>query len=193
MNRLSVAAVIAAFVVVVAASACAPDDRHHGPYPKESAGNAVSTTDARAEGQFYFFHDAWGTEQQPEWPPADFMVQLQKDEPNTFGDQFAAYGYLHDDADDEFPIGLKRGLVDKTRVHETCAMCHVAELPDGTRWIGAPNTKLDPGRFRADVDDRWVAAGHASLMDDLDRTKLRALGPGRFDAGSGSYPHAVGT
>jgi hypothetical protein len=182
----------AAVLALVVAAACAPDDRFLGPYPKENAGNAVKPTDDEAEGQWYFFHETWGTEVLGEWPPADFMLSLMTDDPATFGDQYARFGFLHDDADD-FPIGFKRGTVDKGAVHETCGLCHVAELPDGTRWAGIPNTKLDFGGFRAAVSDRWLAAGHAPLGSARDLEKMRALGPGRVDAGTADIKFAIPT
>ena len=183
-----------ALVVVVAialGASCAPDDRNYGPYPKENAGDAVKPSDPRAEGQWYFFHETWGTEVLGEWPPADFMLSLMSDEPALFGNQYAAFGFLPD-ADDDFPIGFKRGTADKTRVHETCGLCHVAALPDGTRWLGIPNTHLDFGRFRAEVNDRWVAAGHAPLVaSPRDLDKLRATGPGRSDASTSDIKMAI--
>ena len=187
---LSVAVVVVAGVVVVAAAGCAPDDRNHGPYPKEHAGNAVKPTDKRAEGQWYFLHETWGAEQTDEYPPADFMLSLMKDEPATFGNQFAAYGFVAD-PDDDFPVGLKRGTVDSGKVHETCALCHFSVLDDGRRWMGLPNRHLDIGRFRADVNDRWVAAGHAPIVDAASEQKMRAVGPGRFEASPSELPEAL--
>ena len=47
------------------------------------------------------------------------------------------------DPNDDLPIGFKRGLSDSSKVHETCAMCHVGKLPDGRIWFGAPNLELE--------------------------------------------------
>jgi hypothetical protein len=172
---------VGAILVVTVAVACAPDDRNHGPYPKENAANAVKPTDKTAEGQWYFLHETWGAEQTDEYPPADFMLSLMNDEPATFGNQFAKYGFVSDENDD-FPVGLKRGTVDKGKVHETCALCHFSVLDDGRRWMGLPNRHLDIGRFRADVNDRWIAAGHESFLDAASEAKMRVTGPGRFEA-----------
>jgi mono/diheme cytochrome c family protein len=159
-------------------------------WPSVAAANALPDTDPRAEGQYRFLYDAWGTEQQHGWPPVDFMLGLMQSEPDVFGNQFSKFGFIPDPNDD-LPIGFKRGLVDKTQVHETCAACHTAKLPDGRLWLGAPNTAYDADGFRVAVNDRWVAAGHASTISDLDRMKMLAQGPGRTDASTGGYPTPV--
>lgn len=158
--------------------------------PPLAADNALESTDPRYPGQLRFLHDTWGAEVLDAWPPADFMLGLMRDEPAVFGNQFESFGFVPD-PDDDFPVGFKRGIVDSTRVHETCALCHVGELPDGRLWIGAPNTRLDIGRFRVEVDARWVAAGNPSRLTDIERSKALQLGPGRFNAESGSYPQVV--
>jgi hypothetical protein len=118
-----------------------------------------------------------------QWPPADFVVDLMQDEPDVFGDQLAAFGFLPD-PDDELPVGLKRARDDDSKLHETCAMCHVAVLPDGRRWLGMPNTSLDVSRLRLMLDERWVAAGNDPVLSDGDRARFAGLGPGEFDPGS---------
>lgn len=160
---------------------------HCGPV---AAANAVDPNGPLGEGQFRFLCDAWGTEQLDTWPPADFMLALMKNEPAVFGNQFSKFGFIVD-PNDKFPIGLKRGLVDPSKVHETCAMCHVAKLPDGRLWLGAPATHLDIGRFRVEVDKRWVAAGHPPMMNALERKKALGLGPGRTNAETLGYPKVV--
>lgn len=154
------------------------------------AANEVPADHPAAQGQCMFLYDAFGTEILDAWPPADFMVGLMKSEPAVFGNQYASFGFLPDPNDD-LPIGLKRGLNDPTKIRETCAICHVATLPDGRVWFGAPNGKLDFSRFRVEVNKRWVAAGHAPIMSALEEQKAGALGPGRFGAESSDYPYVV--
>lgn len=154
------------------------------------AANEVPQSDPRFQGMCLFLYDAWGTEVLNELPPASFMLDLMKNEPDVFGNQFEKFGFIHDPNDD-FPIGFKRGLHDPTKVHETCAQCHVSKLPDGKVWLGAPNESINIGQFIIEVNKRWVAAGNPPLADDLTLQKDAALGPGRFDAESGSYPIAV--
>jgi hypothetical protein len=118
------------------------------------------------------------------------MLDLQTKEPAVFGNQFSAFGFIPDEHDD-LPIGFKRGTADPTKIHETCAMCHVGKLPDGTIYAGLPNLALDIGLFQAEVNDRWVAAGNAPLLSANGETKSRQLGPGRTDAESDDYPTVV--
>lgn len=178
------AVVAAAIGPLVAAAACAqPDDRFRGPFDPVDAANAVAVDDARAEGQHYFFRETWGGERNETWPPVDFVLDLMRDEPDVFGDQLARFGFLPDPTDD-LPIGLKRAPGDATRLHETCAMCHVAALDDGRRWIGLPNPALDVSRLRLLLDERWTAAGNDPLLDDEDRARLADLLPGEFDPGT---------
>lgn len=174
-----------AWLLAVVIAGCAAGDP-----PLPQAVNSVGADDPRAEGQRLFFLDAWGTEVLGDWPPVEFLLSLAVTEPALFGGQLAAYGFLPDPNDD-LPIGLKRGLVDPSRPRETCAMCHVGRLPDGSLHLGSPNLALDIGRFRADLNDRWVAAGHPPLMNALAAKKARELGPGRIDADTGDYPFAV--
>jgi hypothetical protein len=155
------------------------------------AANEVAPSDPNAQGQCLFLLDAWGTEVLGEWPPTSFMLSLLQSEPAFFGPQFSSFGFIPDPSDD-LPIGFKRGLADATQIHETCAMCHTAKLPDGRIWFGAPNVALDVGRFQVEVDTRWVAAGHPSNLGPLSTTKAKALGPGRFNAESSDYPYLVG-
>ncbi|APR77852.1 Hypothetical protein A7982_03199 [Minicystis rosea] len=154
------------------------------------AANEVGPSDPNAQGQCLFLLDAWGTEDLDEWPTTDFMLDLLKNEPAVFGNQFEKFGFIPDPNDD-LPIGLKRGLHSPTKVHETCAMCHTGKLADGRIWFGAPNGKLDVGRFRVEINKRWVAAGHPSLLTPLAEQKALGLGPGRFNAESGDYPYVV--
>ena len=165
-------------------AACGADPR-----PLE-LGNGVGADHPDYTGQQQFLLETWGTEVLDEWPPAEFRLALRHDEPEVFGAQYAAFGFIADPTRD-LPVGLARGVDDPERVHETCAMCHVARLPDGSLWMGAPNAQLDLGRFRVEVNRRWVAAGHAPLMTELGEAKSLALGPGRTSAESSSYPRVV--
>lgn len=157
-------------------------------HPIPSAVNALPPSDSRYAGQIAFFYETWGTEALDTWPPVDFLLQLQASEPAVFGNQFASFGFIPDEHDD-LPLGLKRGTADPSKIHETCGLCHVGRLPDGSLYIGLPNVMLDVEGFRVAVDDRWVAAGHPSMI--VDRAKELAMGPGRTNVGSDSYPTAV--
>lgn len=159
-------------------------------YAPPPAGNAVPRTDPRWNGQYRFLNDTLGTEVLDDWPPVDFMLGLARSEPEVFGNQFERFGFIPD-SNDDLPIGMKRGTRDRTRLHETCALCHVARLDDGRLWFGAPNTRLDMGRFRVEVSRRWVAAGHPPLVTELEARKALLLGPGRTSAETGSYPQVV--
>ncbi|MBN8610920.1 MAG: hypothetical protein J0L92_10070 [Deltaproteobacteria bacterium] len=172
--------------------AAVPADAYVPPVPSLTidAANAVPDGDPLFEGQQRFLWDTWGTERLDAWPPADWMLALMTREPEVFGDQYASFGFTPD-PDDDFPVGLKRGIDDATRVHETCALCHVGELPDGRLWLGAPNRELDMSAFRAAVSERWVADGHAPLLSDSEAAKASAYGPGRTGAESSSYPVPV--
>lgn len=156
------------------------------------ADNAYPADHPLAAGQYAFLHDSWGTEVLGEWPPADFFIGLMDSGPAMFRDQLVSFGFIADPGDD-FPVGFKRGLADPTQVKETCALCHVAELPDGRFWMGAPNTRLDIARFRLEVNARWVAAGNPPLITPLEEEKLGKLGPGRTSAESSDYPDLVAT
>jgi mono/diheme cytochrome c family protein len=158
--------------------------------PTIDADNAVAPSDPLYRGQYQFLYDTWGTEVLATWPPSEFMLGLMTSEPDVFGDQFSSFGFIPDDNDD-LPIGLKRGIADPSKVHETCSMCHTARLPDGRLWMGMPNEHLDIGRFTVEVNQRWVAAGNPSLVSDLELTKLGELGPGRAQADSDDYPTVV--
>jgi mono/diheme cytochrome c family protein len=154
------------------------------------AGNALSEGDALYEGQQRFLYDTFGTEVLDGWPPADFMIDLMTAEPDVFGDQFASFGFIAD-PDRDLPYGFVRGADDPSRVHESCALCHIGRLPDGSLWIGMPNAELDVARFRYEVSQRWVAAGHAPLISATEASKALAYGPGRTGAESGDYPDPV--
>lgn len=158
--------------------------------PVLDAANALGPEHPRFEGQQRFLWDAFGTERVGNLPPAAFLLELMDREPEVFGDQLAGFGFVRDPSD-ELPVGLKRGLEDPERVQTTCALCHVARLPSGEVWIGAPNTELEWGRFLLELDARWTAAGNAPLFDAREREKLAVLGPGRTRAESDSYEQAV--
>jgi hypothetical protein len=172
-------------LALVALAACTSK-----PLPTLDADNAVPESSSLYEGQYRFLYDAWGTEVLDSWPPADFMLGLLASEPDVFGEQFSSFGFIVD-PDDDLPVGLKRGISDQTKVHETCAMCHTARLPDGRLWMGMPNEHLDIGAFTVAVNQRWVAAGNPALDDDLELMKLGELGPGRAQADSDDYPTVV--
>ncbi|MGH7330314.1 MAG: hypothetical protein ACREJX_18360, partial [Polyangiaceae bacterium] len=97
-------------------------------YPAPPVVNAAKKGDALWEGQYYFLYDTWGGELGGEWP-VDFLLQVMKDEPEVFGNQFEKFGFIADPNDD-LPIGLKRGVYDSTKATETCAACHTGRLPD---------------------------------------------------------------
>ncbi|MCB9520069.1 MAG: hypothetical protein H6699_04230 [Myxococcales bacterium] len=157
------------------------------PYP---AANAVSADDPRYEGQAQFLYDTWGTEVLGQWPPAEFLVGLQTSEPEVFGDQFSAFGWIPDPARD-LPVGLARGRENPELVHETCAACHTAVLPDGRVWFGAPARQLDYDRFRVAVNERWVAAGNPSLLNDTLVERVGEYGRGRTSVESSSFATPV--
>ncbi len=159
-------------------------------YPPSFAANAVGPEDARFEGQQRFLWDTWGLEALDQWPPADFMVALQTSEPEVFGDQFSAFGFIPD-ADDDLPLGLKRGIDDATRIYGTCGLCHTGRLPDGRVWLGYPNRDLQLSRFQIEVNARWVAAGNAPLFDDESLRRLALHGPGRTGAETSSNPDVI--
>lgn len=152
--------------------------------------NGFASGSPESAGQEMFLTSAWGVEVLDSWPPAAFMLALMEDEPEVFGDQYARFGFLADPAD-ELPVGFKRGLVDREKVHETCALCHVSALPDGRLWAGLPASQLDLARFRKEVSARWVAAGNPPLLTAIEDGKSLAYGPGRTAADSGEYHRAV--
>jgi hypothetical protein len=156
--------------------------------PPLPAANAVALEDPRYPGMIRFLWDTWDVEVRDQWPPAEFMLSLMADD--EFGDQFENFGFLRD-PNDEFPVGFKRGTSDPTRVHETCALCHVGELPDERVWLGAPNRRLDFGGFRVAVHRRWVAAGNPPLLTELEIEKAERLGPGRTGAETGAFPEVI--
>ena len=176
------------------ASAVEPDA---GPPPPDVSGlpviaaaNAIGAEDPRFEGQQRFLYDAFGTERVSGFPPTAFFERLMREEPAIFGDGFASFGFVSDPNDD-FPVGFKPGLEDPTRVQVTCAMCHVARLPDDRLWFGAPNVDLDFAGFLLAVNERWTAEGNEPFLDDVARSKLPELGPGRTGAESDSYAQVV--
>jgi mono/diheme cytochrome c family protein len=180
---------------VVGASCSSSSSSAPGPkftidnYPQPTAANAVGKTDPLWEGQYYALYETWGTETFGGWP-TDFLLKVLKDEPTFFGNQFERFGYIPD-ANDDLPIGLKRGTVDVTLTAQTCAACHTGRLPDGTIWFGAPNLQIDSMRLDFELNKRWVAAGNTSRMSDATAARATAYGPGRFRIDSDGYPHAV--
>ena len=155
------------------------------------AANAYAPDNPLFEGQWHFQYDTWGTEDLQGWPPVEFMLGLMKSEPDVFGNQYAAFGFIPDPNDD-FPVGFKRGIVNPDKVGQTCAICHTSQLPDGRVWFGVPAEHLDLGRFSIEVNKRWVAAGNAPLFGDLSLMKMAGLGPGRTNAEPSNYPQLVG-
>jgi mono/diheme cytochrome c family protein len=192
------------WISCIAASACSPVDapadgvadaapdaasdvaQDIGPRPPSirEAGNYLPESSPLYPGQQAFIHETFGTEVVGGWPPVAFMLQLMVDEPEVFGRQFATFGFI-EDPDDDLPVGLKRGSADPSRLQNTCALCHVARLPDGTLWLGAPNGDLDIGAFEIAVNERWVAAGNPSRFSEVELAKKRELGPGRTHAEGG--------
>lgn len=154
------------------------------------AANAVPEGHPLFEGQQRFLWDAWGVEVFDAWPPTEWMLALMLRDPEVFGNQFEAFGFVPDPNDD-FPVGFKRGLEDPTRLHQTCALCHVGRLPNGDLWLGMPNDTLDFPRFREAVNQRWVADGHPPLTSAVESSKSNEYGPGRFAAETSEYPVAV--
>ncbi|MCA9559064.1 MAG: hypothetical protein KC583_10920, partial [Myxococcales bacterium] len=168
----------------------APDAAPPVEWPAVAADNAVDPDDPLAEGQARMVYETWGAELKPGWPPAAFLLDLMRAEPDVFGDQFAAWGFVQN-PDSDLPFGLARGSKDPERVHHTCAACHIARLDDGRVWLGAPNTRLDFEGFRVAVHARWVAAGNPAYLEPLEAEKMQAMGPGRTNAESADYPRPV--
>jgi hypothetical protein len=158
-------------------------------YPKPAIANAASPGDPNWEGQYYLLYDTWGGELNGGWPVA-FLLQVLKDEPDFFGNQFSNFGFIPDPNDD-LPIGYKRGSIDPTLAADTCAPCHTGKLPDGTIWFGQPNLQIDHPRFDFELNKRWVAAGNPSKLSDVAIQRATLYGPGRTRTESDSYPHAV--
>jgi len=186
-----------ACVIGAIAVACSEGDEASAPsgpsataYPLLGAANEEPHDGPKGAGQFQFLYETWGTEVLDSWPPADFMLSLMTREPEVFGNQYEKFGFIRDEHD-EFPVGLKRGTADRTKVHETCAQCHVGHLPDQRLWLGAPNVALDMGRFQVEVNRRWVASGHAPFLTPLQEKKALLLGPGRFNAETNTYEEVV--
>jgi hypothetical protein len=152
--------------------------------------NGYPTDDPLYAGQQRFLYETFGTEILGDWPPVDFMLDLLESEPEVFGEQFSAFGFLPDPTDD-LPIGLKRGVNDPTELHETCGLCHVDRLPDDTLWLGKPASRLDFGAFQVAVNERWVAAGHDPLFDEDVAARNLVAGPGRQRISSSDYDPAV--
>ena len=142
------------------------------------------------EGERLFFEETWDTETHAEFPPADFLVQLWKNDPTTWGHQFANYGFLPDPNDD-LPVGLKRGHLDPTRVHHVCATCHTTKLADGRLWAGMPATHLQWGKFSADVHDAWVKAGHPAYFSQAAIDHFRHTQPGSLNVGGEADPDVM--
>jgi hypothetical protein len=160
------------------------------PGPPFAAANSLPESDPGHAGEQLFLYETWGVGILSSLPPADFVAALPETQPEIFGNQFERFGFIPDPSN-EFPIGLQRDPAHPETVHETCGLCHVASLPDGRLWIGAPNEQLQWGAFRLAVEEAWMAEGNERLYDDLDREKLGLLGPGRTNAESSSYPRLV--
>jgi mono/diheme cytochrome c family protein len=154
------------------------------------AANSLPDDDPRKRGEQLWLYSSWNTGVLSSMPPADFLVGLMETEPEVFGEQFAAFGFVADPSRD-LPIGLATDTPDSQGVVQNCALCHVSELPDGRLWLGAPNTRLRLGEFRVAVNERWVAAGNESLLSELAIEKFSQLGSGRFNAESDDYPRLV--
>jgi hypothetical protein len=162
----------------------------HGTWPVPHADNALAADHARAQGQYSFVWDTFGAEYYDNFPPVDFVRRVIAEEPEVFGNQLARFGFLAD-PDDEFPVGLKRGTRDPSRLMYTCVTCHVARLPDGRTWIGAPNDALDLAGLRLALNERWVAAGNATMFGALSQQKMAQIGPGRGTGDPGDYPQVI--
>lgn len=156
--------------------------------PQLPAANAVGPDDPMFFGQQMYLYDTFGAEVLGEYPPADFMLSLMDDP--EFGPQFERFGFIPD-PNDEFPIGFKRGVVDRDRALPTCAPCHTAKLPDGSIWLGMTNPRIDMRGFRIAVNRKWVEAGNPPLEDDRVLAKYAVVGPGRYSLDSSGYEHAV--
>lgn len=164
------------------ADATGPEDAYAAPVQpgytlafRKTLGNKAPPS-AEA-GEQAFFENTWGRELTNEYPPAAFLVQLWKSDVAKWGVQFSNYGFVVDPGDD-LPVGLKRGVVDASKVKDTCALCHTTVLPDGRIWAGMPATSLRLGQFKLDVDAAWVAAGNPSMLDAVDRKRQEATPPG---------------
>ncbi len=119
------------------------------------------------------------------------MVHLWKSDVATWGEQFSTYGWLVDPGDD-LPVGLKRGSTDPTRIHETCAACHVTKLDDGRLWSGMPSLHLDYAAFAVAVSDAWAKAGNPPILDPKSVAKHNGvLQRGASNADSTDDPHVV--
>ncbi|MEO7095137.1 MAG: hypothetical protein ABI175_17890, partial [Polyangiales bacterium] len=143
------------------------------------------------EGERIYYEEAFGTEADHSWPPAEWMVKLWKSDEARWGKQFSKFGWIVDPGDD-LPVGLKRGSKDATLVHETCATCHVSVLDDGRVWSGMPAQHLAWAQFRLALDDAWIAAGHPSLLSPESIAKAKLIQqPGSSNADNASDPHVV--
>ena len=158
-------------------------------YPKPAVANAVDKGDPLWEGQYYFLYDTWGGETTGAWS-VDFLLEVLKEEPDFFGNQFEKFGFIPDPNDD-LPIGLKRGSIDPTLATETCAPCHTGKLPDGTIWFGQPNLAIDIARLDYELNKRWTAKGNPSHLSAASEARALAFGPGRCRMESDSYPNPV--
>ena len=142
---------------------------------RQTLGNKAPA--ALEAGEQAFFENTWGRELTNEYPPAAFLEQLWKSDVAKWGVQFSNYGFVVDPGDN-LPVGLKRGVVDSSKVKDTCALCHTTVLPDGRLWAGMPATNLRLGQFKLDVDAAWVAAGNPSMLDAVDKKRQAATPPG---------------
>ena len=175
-----------ALVLTCACVACTPE--RVVPEPGYSAAFRATLANPapaeQAEGERIYYEETFGTEVLDDWPSADWMIDLWQGDEATWGEQFSAYGWLVDPGDD-LPVGLKRGTSDATKVHETCAACHVDVLPDGRIWGGMPATKLQWSQFRLAIDEAWVADGGEPLLSPESIDHMRAVPqPGSSNAES---------
>ena len=190
----------AAFVVGLGVSCSSKDDAsappagHGAPKGVSAAFRKTLANPAPTElqeGERIYYEETFGTEVDHSWPPADFLVSLWKSDEAKWGKQFSKWGFIVDPGDD-LPVGLKRGSTDGTRVHETCATCHVTVLDDGRVWSGMPAQHLAWAQFRLAINEAWVAAGYAPLMSPAAIAKSKLIQqPGSSNADSESDPHVV--
>lgn len=167
---------------------CTPDAERTIPEPGYSAAFRATldnpAPEEHAEGERIYYEETFGTEVLDSWPPADWMIDLWENDESTWGEQFSNFGWLVDPGDD-LPVGLKRGTTDRSRVHETCAACHVDVLPDGRVWGGMPATKLQWTQFRLAIDEAWRADAGEPLLTDAEIDHFLAVPqPGSSNAES---------
>lgn len=157
-------------------------------YPIPPVANAVQKDDPLYAAQWYLLYETWGGEKGG-WE-ADFLQEVLRDEPEVFGHQFEKFGFIPDPTDD-LPIGMKRGTKDPTRTTSTCAPCHTGRLPDGTAWFGQPNVTIDVPGLDYALNQRWMAKGNPSKLNEVYEGRARHYGPGRFRIDSDDYERLI--